>query len=126
MKTVHRFIPKVRSPRWDGPFEIPSHLPLAIIDPDKSTLFTSKDGLRLFISLELHEKEEKWLHVSVSRRDRNPSWEDLKEVKDAFIGPDKVAVQVLPRAKDYINIHEFCFHLWHCLDRDVVPNFDSV
>ena len=58
------------------------------------------------------ESGEHFLHVSVSRRSRLPSWDDLKLVKKSFIGEDREAVHVLPKASDYINLHPYCLHLW--------------
>lgn len=56
--------------------------------------------------------ESKWVHLSVSRKDRLPSWDDLKGVKKMFLGDDKEAVQVFPKQKDYVNLHPYCLHLW--------------
>ena len=66
---------------------------------------------------------KRWLHVSVSRPAKLPSWEDLKEVKDLFVGRDKVAYQVVAMASKHVNIHATCLHLWHCLDGDPLPDF---
>lgn len=65
----------------------------------------------------------RWIHVSVSHRDRLPTWEELREVKDWIIGRAALAVQVLPRAEEYVNLHPNCLHVWHCLDGDPVPDF---
>lgn len=86
-------------------------------------VFRHDSGMAVLISAARHQDGRRWLHVSVSRRNRLPSWEDLRQVKDVWIGQDRVAVQVLPRARDYVNIHPFCLHLWCCLDEDVVPDF---
>lgn len=112
---ILKVIPQIRSPRWTPALKNP-------IDP-ASILFQSKDGLRVVVSCDDELDGKFWLHVSVSRADRLPSWGDLTEVKDAFIGRDKLAVQVLPRKADYVNCHEFCLHLFHCLDGDPCPDF---
>ncbi len=78
-------------------------------------------GLRVLTGIEPHTDGKTWLHISISRPKRNPSWEDIKEVKDIFIGRDKEAVQVLPPQEEYVNLHEYCFHLWHCLEGRVAP-----
>lgn len=70
------------------------------------------NGLRVVISLDELDRDELWLHLSVSRSDRLPSWEDLKFVKDALIGRNHEAIQVLPKDSEYVNIHRFCLHLW--------------
>lgn len=85
--------------------------------------YRSAFGLAVIYSVCRELDGRRWLHVSMSRVNRLPSWTDVREVKDTFIGPDRVALQVLPREADYINQHPFCLHLWHCLDGDVTPNF---
>lgn len=64
-----------------------------------------------------------WLHVSLSRRSRLPSYEDMALVKRIFIGDDKTAYQIFAKKSQHVNIHKFCLHLWHCKDGDVTPDF---
>jgi hypothetical protein len=56
------------------------------------------------------------LHISVAYPDRLPSWRDLREIKDAFFGPDKAAAQILPETSEYVNVHPFVLHLWEIPD----------
>lgn len=44
------------------------------------------------------------------------------DAKDLFMGAERVAVQVHPRAAEYFNAHPFCLHLWSCLDAEVLPD----
>jgi hypothetical protein len=82
-------------------------------------------GLNLLVLLSASEEFDgkRWIHLSVSHRSRLPSWKELRDVKDLFIGKDRLAIQVLPREKDYYNFHPNVLHLWCCLDGDPVPNF---
>ena len=74
------------------------------------------------IAIELDGK--RWQHLSVSRRDRLPSYEELAFVKRCWIGKDKYAYFVFPPEAKHINIDKFCLHLWCCLDGDaVLPDF---
>lgn len=57
-----------------------------------------------------------WDHISVSRRSKLPSWDDLKVVKKFFIGDDREAAQILPKAEDYVNLAKYCLHLWAMLE----------
>jgi hypothetical protein len=66
---------------------------------------------------------KRWLHVSVSHANHLPTWDTLRTVKDDFIGKDRKAVQIFPRASEYVNINPNVLHLWHCLDGDVLPDF---
>ncbi|SRR6266568_882588 len=89
---------------------------------ESSEAYHDGSGLRVIITVERHPPDSRrWQHISVSREDRYPSWEDLLAVKEEFIGEEEEAYQVLPRASEYVNIHPNVFHLWHCLDGDVMP-----
>ena len=54
----------------------------------------------------------KWDHVSVSRTDRVPNWEEMEYVKRAFFRDDETAIEYHVPPSDHINRHEFCLHLW--------------
>lgn len=83
-----------------------------------------KRGLRVIHSI-ARQGGKVWLHVSVSRRDRClPTWDQLRLVKDLFVGKDRTALQVLPPEADYVNKAEV-LHLWCCLDGDVTPDFTA-
>lgn len=69
---------------------------------------------------------KRWHHVSMARRDRDPSWAELRAVKEAFIG-DREAYIVLPPASRYVNRNPHCLHLFSCLDAQpdgaILPDF---
>jgi hypothetical protein len=71
-----------------------------------------EDGLKVLVSTDDTGGDQWWFHVSISREDRYPDWDDLKFVKDIFIGRQGEAIQVLPADRDYVNVHPNCFHLW--------------
>lgn len=78
--------------------------------------YGNRDGLRALTSIE-PRGDKQWAHVSCSRGDRLPTWEDLKLVKEVFLG-DVMAYQVLPPKAEWLNVHEFTLHLFHCLSGD--------
>jgi len=80
------------------------------------------DGMTVITSIKRELDNKLWLHVSLARPNKLPSWNDVLEVKNLFIG-DKTALQVLPKKDKYIDCHKYCFHLWHCIDGDVTPDF---
>jgi len=57
-----------------------------------------------------------WEHVSVSREDRCPTWDEMGQIKAMFWGPDDTVVQYHPPESDYVNIHKNCLHLWRPTD----------
>ena len=95
---------------------------MSLPEAGETYVYQGKAGIRVFMSLE-HEDDgdRRWLHVSCSRRDRLPSWEDLRAVKDLFIGRGKEALQILPPEEEYVNLHPNTLHLWHCIDERIIP-----
>lgn len=59
-----------------------------------------------------HEVSEGWEHVSVSCKNRCPSWNEMNFVKDLFWHPEENVIQFHPPHKEYINCHPYCLHLW--------------
>lgn len=53
-----------------------------------------------------------WEHVSVSRRDRCPTWSEMCQVKDLFWDEEDCVVQYHPPKSEYVNNHPYCLHLW--------------
>lgn len=86
----------------------------------------SKDALLVIVSAMRHDSGAEWLHISASYRDRVPSWQVMCELKDLFVGVDRVAVQVHPRREAHVNVHPHCLHLWARLDQDAVPDFRTL
>lgn len=64
---------------------------------------------------------ELWEHASVSHRVRSPTWEELVKVRAAVWGDDAEVLMVMPAARQYTNIHPFCFHLWLCVGGSRCP-----
>lgn len=55
---------------------------------------------------------ESWEHVSVSRADRCPTWDEMSAIKDLFWDPEDCVMQLHPPKSDWVNNHPFCLHLW--------------
>jgi len=85
--------------------------------------FQTVGGLRVLLSVAPEKDGNVWMHASCSREDRLPSWDDIKEMKDLFVGTQRTAIQVLPPEAEYVNQHPNVLHLWSCLTADVLPDF---
>lgn len=110
---VWSVLPNVLPPEWHR-----------IAKGDDGGAFERHDGLRVIASMCRESDGRRWVHVSASRERRLPSWRDLRDVKNLFLGRERLAIQVLPNESDYYNLHPFCLHLWCCLDGPpVVPDF---
>src|SRR5687767_12864978 len=56
------------------------------------------DNLLVVWSASRERDGRRWIHASCSRPSKMPSWEDVREMKDVFIGKGRRALQVLPPA----------------------------
>jgi hypothetical protein len=61
---------------------------------------------RVFVGLE----PAGW-HLSISHPNRNPTWEEIKQARYDFCPHDVTMAMILPPTTEYVNIHNFCFHL---------------
>lgn len=84
--------------------------------------YVSTLGLQALISIDDFRPDPAgvWLHLSVSRPNMLPSWDELKRAKAVFMG-DRLAIQILPPRAAYLNVHNFCLHLFARLDGDTIP-----
>ena len=58
-------------------------------------------------------------HVSVSHPNREPSWDEVRRIREAAT-PDSVTMaMILPPRSEYVNVHETCLHLWELRDGQV-------
>lgn len=118
------------------PEPLPDWLPLVLpagwetlpVNPmvghDYGRIYQKHGMVRVIIACAQYQDGKRWLHVSVSRKNRQiPSWTLMSEVKELFIGQDRTAYQVHPPRAKHVNIHPGVLHLWHCLDGDVTPDF---
>jgi hypothetical protein len=53
-----------------------------------------------------------WDHVSVSTKDRCPTWEEMCFVKKLFFRNDETVIQLHPPSRLYIDHQRHTLHLW--------------
>lgn len=53
-----------------------------------------------------------WEHVSVSTKDRCPTWDEMDYVKRLFWKDDETVIQFHVPRKDHISYHDFCLSMW--------------
>ena len=87
-------------------------------------VYESGHGLKVIFTADNLAGDGKiWLHVSLSRRSRIPTYEDMKEVKEIFVGRNRQALQIFPPESQHVNIHPYCLHLWCAIEGDGLPEF---
>lgn len=62
-----------------------------------------------------------WDHISVSRRNRCPNWQEMEQVKRAFFKTTETAMQLHVPPSDHRNVHPYCLHLWRPNDGREIP-----
>lgn len=60
-----------------------------------------------------------WEHLSVSTKDRCPTWEEMSYFKDIFWKPEECCVQYFPRESQYVNNCPTCLHIWRPIGRNI-------
>lgn len=53
-----------------------------------------------------------WDHVSVSRIDACPTWDEMQQVRGITFTPDEWVVQYSPPESEHIGVHPRCLHMW--------------
>ena len=79
-------------------------------------LFT-KGGCKVLVSHEDHSGKPRW-HLSISREDRYPGWDEIKDARYALLPVGLTFAMLLPPLNEYVNVHRNCFHL-HEIDPEL-------
>lgn len=111
--------------RYKGESDDPYNSQWGDIDGAYLIRIDSKDRRGLKIIATIGDAEYPWEHVSVSREDRCPTWEEMCFVKDIFWREDECVVQFHPPKSAYVNRHLRCLHLWKWKE-GAFPQPDSV
>jgi hypothetical protein len=51
-------------------------------------------------------------HLSISRKDRLPTWEEVRDARYALVPDEALMALLLPPRSEYVNVHEFCLQLY--------------
>lgn len=74
----------------------------------------------------LYSEIDGYIHIRVHRKDKRPICEfmDMQEIKNLLLGEDKVAIQVFPKEKDFVDKGN-TYHLfsWEGIE---VPNLKKL
>ena len=77
---------------------------------------TLKHSQKVFV---IASDEMGWEHISVSRTDRCPTWDEMCQVKSMFWDDEDCVVQYHPPKSQYVNNHPYCLHLWRPTDQEM-------
>lgn len=60
-----------------------------------------------------------WEHVSVSRKGKLPTYDDMCRTKDTFWGEEDCVMQLHPPKSEYVNHHPYTLHLWCPIGQEI-------
>ena len=66
-------------------------------------------GARIIVTVE----PTGW-HLSISRHDRDPLWEEIATARYRLLPADLTFAMYLPPLSEYVNLHPHTFHLYEC------------
>jgi hypothetical protein len=93
---------------------------MAQLKPAVIELSCPVPGARAFkfgqCSVIVGQEKGRW-HLSIAHPRRLPTWDEVREARYRFTPKEATMVMVLPRPEQYVNIHQYCFHLWETIDR---------
>jgi len=80
-------------------------------------------AMRAIVTLDLMDEWQAgtWLHVSISRPTRLPTWGDLVLAREELGYADRAFVQLLPPRSHWLNVAGYVLHLFHRVDSETVP-----
>lgn len=82
---------------------------------------TPNQGLLVILSTDEIDGRT-WRHLSVSRRSKIPSYDEIVRVRRDFFGESSPAYQVFPARAEHVNVHPNCLHLWLPVGFDPFPD----
>jgi len=94
-----------------------------MVESEDGYLYRGIDGLTVIQSTAIEADGNVWLHTSMSRKSRMPTYDDMARVKRIFIGDDQKAIMVFPDRDHHVNIHPFCLHFYTALFHEPLPEF---
>lgn len=62
-----------------------------------------------------------WEHLSVSHKNKIPSWLTMEEMKEMFFNDDEECFQFHPKMDNYVNNNEYTLHIWRRTDGKMEP-----
>lgn len=81
---------------------------------ENKDVYTMGDCL-IFIEKENHNL----IHMSISCKNRRPTYDEIKKVRYELIDKDKIMAMIFPSEKDFVNIHNYCFHLFELQNNEL-------
>lgn len=57
-------------------------------------------------------KQRAGWHLSVSRPERLPTWEEMRDARYALVPDEATMALLLPPKSEYVNVHDYCLQMY--------------
>lgn len=64
-------------------------------------------------------------HLSIAHPTRLPRWGEIYDARYRFMPHEIRVYMALPPLEDYVNVHQFCFHLWQIEQSNLIIRPDQ-
>lgn len=61
-------------------------------------------------------------HISVAHNKRYPTWDEIRDARYELIPAEVMVAMFLPPPSEYVNVHQYCFHLFEVEAAEVPPS----
>jgi hypothetical protein len=94
--------------------------------PDGFAYLARRHGGSVVVTAAVWDDGVTWIHASIARPDRMPTYEELTHLHRAVYGENRWAYQCFAPITDHVNIHQYALHLWGRADGEpATPNFGA-
>jgi hypothetical protein len=90
-----------------------------VVNPDPQRLGVFRIPLATGTLRVLASSAAGWDHVSVSLKDRCPTWDEMSAMHRMFFRHDECAMQLHVPEPDHVNLHEHCLHIWRPWKKEI-------
>jgi hypothetical protein len=78
---------------------------VALLEPGSRAFVMG--GCRIIVS-----RQKPGWHLSISKADRLPSWEEVRDARYALVPDEATMALLLPPRSEYVNVHEYTLQLY--------------
>jgi hypothetical protein len=110
---IAAYLPQVLPPGWK----------CSRIAEDGAMYFNVHSEQSLILSGDTEQDGKRWIHLSTAFPTRQPTWDELVQLKEWILGRETKAIQIIPPRTQHVFIHPYIMHLFSCVDEDRLPDF---
>lgn len=93
---------------------VPSFMDIPTYEEQDDNGFYSTGAFKIgeLVVLISHNEDEGGWHMSMSKKDKMPTYEEMKDMRYKMLPNRIYACEIFPPREEFVNRHPFCRHLW--------------